>query len=54
MANQLHSAPVLLEPDGRVHVITDAGGDFTRCPACGRLILHGQTCTCGTTTGGAR
>ena len=24
-----------------------AGGTFTRCPECGRLLIYGQTCTCG-------
>lgn len=24
------------------------GGQIRTCPTCGRLILNGQTCTCGT------
>jgi len=29
-----------------------SGGTFTRCPDCGRLVIFGQTCTCGTKTNG--
>lgn len=28
------------------------GGTFTRCAACGRLVIYGQTCTCGNDTNG--
>lgn len=26
------------------------GATFTDCPTCGRLLIYGQTCTCGTNT----
>lgn len=27
-----------------------SGGSIYRCPACGRLVIYGQTCTCGEKT----
>lgn len=28
------------------------GGQLARCTNCGRLVIYGQTCTCGHNTNG--